>query len=161
MLQYVQDYDEVFPYNTEYTQWHCYIAEGGSGRRPGISISWTKTCQPYIKNVQIANCPSIRVWYGAPYDARQDEGDYMYATGDGNNMLGRAAMADLVEASRTPMGWDGWATSYHNEGFNLVACDGHAKWYRDNSSADRAYRWVGRYGTAGETFMVPKSTNPM
>ncbi len=160
MLQYTNDYDERFPFNTEYTQWHCYVAEGGSGRRPGVSISWTKTVQPYVKNTQIANCPSITIWFGAPYSTNSDEGDYMWNCGDGNNRLGNCALAQLTEPSRTPMGWDGWGGAYHNDGFNLVACDGHQKWYKNNANAPQGWNFYN--GEAGSTGLLnPKSNSQM
>jgi len=159
MMMYIQDYDERFPYNTEYTQWHCYIAESGSGRRPGISISWTKTIQPYVKNKQLADCPSIVMWFGGVYAANDDEGDYMWNCGDGNNRLGGATLSQIKEPARTPMAWDGWAGSYHNEGFNLLAVDGHVKWFRTGTVP---WSWNYYNGEAGSTgYMDPKPTSRM
>lgn len=164
MAMYLQDYDEKYPTTSEWTQWHCYIAEGGSGRRPtvsGVLGSWTKIIQPYVKNTRLADCPSIKIWEGGVYATNNDEGDYTWNCGDGNNRLGSASLAQLQEPSRTGLGWDGWVADYHSGGYNVLACDGHVKWFK---FTDWNNSWPGNWsyasGEAGSTgFMNPKPSN--
>ena len=47
VLQYVQDYDEKFP---------GIIVQGGSATNP--PYGWADTIQPYLKSIQIYQCPS-------------------------------------------------------------------------------------------------------
>jgi prepilin-type N-terminal cleavage/methylation domain-containing protein/prepilin-type processing-associated H-X9-DG protein len=160
VLQYVQDYDEKFPYAAQYTPWHAYIAEGGSGRIPSFQQFLHKAVGPYIKNDQIWTCPSGEYWHGGVYATNNDESSYMWNAGDGNNRLAGAAMAWIPEPARTPMVWDRWGYStsaIHNEGVNIVIVDGHAKWYR-TAGSQPPYWWNWYNGEAGSPgFMEPKA----
>ena len=51
LMLYVQDYDEVLPQG----------AIGGLASPPPIPNRWNKLIYPYIKNVNVYSCPSVRV----------------------------------------------------------------------------------------------------
>ncbi|MEN6304687.1 MAG: DUF1559 domain-containing protein [Armatimonadia bacterium] len=165
VLQYVQDYDEKFPYSAQYTPWHAYIAEGGSGRIPTFQQFLHKAVAPYIKNDQIWTCPSGQWYHGGVYATANDESSYMWNAGDGCNRLAGLALGVLKEPSRTPVAWDRWGngtSAVHNEGINLVAADGHAKWYRTWSDTYSPYQWNYASGEAGSTgLMDPKPISRM
>jgi len=165
VLQYVQDYDEKFPHAAQYTPWHAYIAEGGSGRIPSYPIFLHRIVNAYIKNDQVWTCPSGTYWHGAPYSTYNDESSYMWNAGDGNNRLAGASLGTLPEPSRTPLAWDRWGYStsaIHNEGVNLVAADGHVKWYRTSTCSVGPWQWNYASGETGSTgFMNVKPVSMM
>jgi prepilin-type N-terminal cleavage/methylation domain-containing protein/prepilin-type processing-associated H-X9-DG protein len=161
MIMYTQDYNGHYTYHTEYTNWHCYIAEGGSGRSGGRHVSWMTALRPYGMTAEMADCPSIVMWFGGTYASKDDEGDYMWLCGDGQNRLGGARDVQVNYPTRTPIAWDGWAWStsigYHNGMFNLVACDGHAESLRMVADP-RPWAWNYNSGESG-TYLDPKSNS--
>ena len=136
-LMYAQDYDETIPNNSY----------GGYG--------YVKILDPYIKNLQIWTCPSLRV---APMVFGPSCPDPT-----GHNLRSTYAMNDWIEPyGGFPLAWlkrpsekiwwcdgtgrpcgavwgsaggwgdDGWGvggvSDIHNEGANVGFFDGHAKW---------------------------------
>lgn len=55
IMQYVQDYDETYPYASRYT-WGVY-GEANSGS----TTLWYPAVRPYIKNDQVFRCPSSTI----------------------------------------------------------------------------------------------------
>lgn len=165
VMQYVQDYDEKFPYSAQYTPWHAYIAEGGSGRIPNYPIFLHRIVQPYVKNDQVWTCPSGPYWHGGIYATNNDESSYMWNAGDSNNRLAGAALAAIPEPSRTAICWDRWGYStsaIHNDGVNVAAADGHAKWYKTSGAVIGPWQWNYSIGEAGSTgFMNVKPDSMM
>lgn len=142
-LQYVQDYDERFP----------YTGNGAGTPQEG----WGVTIQPYIKSVQLLQCPSETRRPPAnprPYVSTDGYTDYYYNSnldyvpgtglppqgvniailkfpanttilGDGSgttaNYGGSSELLDDESASNTH--------SRHLGGNNYNFCDGHAKWF--------------------------------
>ena len=159
MVLYRDDNNGNFTYYSEYTNWHCYIAEGGSGRRAG-HISWIKNLYPYGMNAQMADCPGHQLgWWGGTYKTMADEGDYMWNCGDVGNRLGNARDVQVPQPSRTPMAWDGWGDSitsnYHSGRFNCLAVDGHVESFLSVDAPD-PWNWC---STASGTFMQPNGDN--
>jgi len=137
-LSYCQDYDEKFP--REYwgaTSLYTWPSNPPT-TNPGM---WMPAVYPYVKNIQMFNCPSSSVaWAGGyigmgfayPFNNSLDNaslgtvafpsqcilnicGDYYYSNGcnDGDGIAGRPSVV-----------------ARHNEGTNAVMVDGHAKWMR-------------------------------
>ena len=54
ILQYTQDYDEKLPYHGLFTTWNGTLANG----TPSTSGLWPDMIFPYVRSVQLFNCPS-------------------------------------------------------------------------------------------------------
>ena len=152
VIQYSADYDEkLVGYCTQSPAnvWHPV---------------W-EMLNPYIKNDQVWTCPSGTYWHGTPYSTYNDESSYMWNAGDGNNRLAGASLGTIPEPARTPVAWDRWGYStsaIHNEGVNLVAVDGHGKWYRTSTCSVGPWQWNYASGETGSTgFMNVKPVSMM
>jgi len=67
MVLYQDDNNGQFTFYSEFTNWHCYIGESGTGRRAG-HISWIKNLYPYGMNEKMADCPGHQLgWWGGVY----------------------------------------------------------------------------------------------
>ena len=146
LLMYAQDYDELFV-NIYYDA----DASGGWNPAAGFDYDWEDAIRPYIKNVQIFQCPSKKNWaHGYALNHAYWSGGDSYTPPSG------AAMADMDEpsetvlvidiASETTSIWISWAAwgnepayttlaDRHNEGLNALYCDGHAKWSKQANLA--------------------------
>ncbi len=83
VLMYAQDYDEMLP--TE-----DYDLDGnGDGNEDGVDGTWRSVVLPYVKNVQLYQCPSYRittnVYDGSINDRGQNAG---YAINDWHQGIG-------------------------------------------------------------------------
>jgi len=134
-LSYAQDYDEMCHPGYQYY--------GPSGDTTYLAwFPWY--LMPYVKNYQLAECPSgsWTVTYGSnlpgyqPYRLSYNTNFY----NDGGLVgMHRAPLARIEDAANTFWIVDGGGgythngavTKRHNDGFNAVLADGHAKWYRD------------------------------
>ena len=134
-LSYAQDYDEKLPRE--------YWGAGTNYTWPNGSISagmWIPSVYPYVKNIQMMNCPSnSTTWTGAYIG-----GGFSYPF---NNSLNLASLGTIAAPSQCILNICGdyyysngtnWVDSdtsrptvkaRHNEGTNAVMVDGHAKWY--------------------------------
>jgi prepilin-type N-terminal cleavage/methylation domain-containing protein/prepilin-type processing-associated H-X9-DG protein len=160
MIQYVQDYDERFP----------YYGYGSSTVDPWIY--WPHQLQPYIKNWQVYGCPSNQyagttmTYHAMVYDQRPTYGftNALWQTAGGYKLAQINAPADKymafdsnhpalgdVRAVLTSSACANWtcgknsATTHqwlvpHNEGANVSYVDGHVKWQAGNSIWDN-YAW--------------------
>jgi prepilin-type N-terminal cleavage/methylation domain-containing protein/prepilin-type processing-associated H-X9-DG protein len=54
VLMYAQDYDETFP-----------IVQSIQSDRPASTLNWDALIYPYVRNIQIYRCPTIKRWSGA------------------------------------------------------------------------------------------------
>ena len=131
-IQYVQDYDEVFP-------GVCNNGRGGTDCYLFVLV-------PYMKNDQIYTCPSTR-------NNSIDWANYNRSGGvlngrdyaQNSNFNSKPALAEftkpadtLLMCDTTGANWSGavgnfsWGNRYpyprHNEGANWTYVDGHAKW---------------------------------
>jgi prepilin-type N-terminal cleavage/methylation domain-containing protein/prepilin-type processing-associated H-X9-DG protein len=148
ILQYLQDYDEKFP-----------LKDGNYPAVTDAGFGWAGSIQPYVKSVQLFQCPSETnpppVQGTSPYDGFTD---YFYnnrfsnANSDGTFDDPIAASA-ITSVAVTIMNGDGGkdngacnlgnpatysalgsatdvASKRHLEGANYAFADGHVKWLR-------------------------------
>ncbi len=144
VLQYTQDYDENFP-----------LAVTGASVASGSPIGWADSIQPYLKSLQIYQCPSDTTnqnvnpaqsgytdyWYNCRLSATQDT--------SGSNYNTPVNLAALAQASLTIMNGDG--------GTGIEAGQGNgAAGFRDTAS----YRTNGRVeGGVGGADAVNRPTS--
>lgn len=150
--------DEVVPGSPDFN-WHGTY---------GYMNSWCNVVYPYVKNVQIFRCPSqstsvcMGVDYGMPWHCVNSSGALTYLFYGRSTTLG-----ELLQPSETMMIVDksGGNPQYvmsgtypmcgarHNEGGNLVYCDGHAKWQKF-SDAQLPAPWPAHHGyPAGSKYL--------
>jgi len=154
VMQYVQDYDEVYPI-------------GGMLDTKGIQIHWRHLIYPYIKNEGVFKCPSMGQYeyaaaqpgLGAPALAGSYGCNNMVLSwGTAVDMASMARPADCVAVAerRTGSDWpvyasntvpdpayvgDGIVSDRHMEGGNYIFCDGHAKWLRHGTDVTPVNLW--------------------
>jgi prepilin-type N-terminal cleavage/methylation domain-containing protein/prepilin-type processing-associated H-X9-DG protein len=139
IMSYCQDYDETVAPD--------YIAY--SGTSPAYNL-WYNLHQPYIKNTQISRCPSSN---GPAYGGSWSGTDYGYNSNLCPDNVGCAlasiaypaetlvlADSDWTRSTTDYAGSNSWNLLYayhqsrfipqrHNNGANIVYCDGHAKFH--------------------------------
>jgi prepilin-type N-terminal cleavage/methylation domain-containing protein/prepilin-type processing-associated H-X9-DG protein len=133
VLMYAQDYDEQLMLNAR------TVAGGGY---------WYERVAPYLKNLQILQCPSMAphvnsVPTGADHNYQCDyTGNHnIYYAGYGGPLTALAKIekpAECMLLCDNMSAWDymfpPWWSNYgvntypHNEGANVAFCDGHSKW---------------------------------
>ncbi len=130
VLQYVQDYDEMFV---------GYIAAAGSGV-PTTNDQWYEIISPYLKNTQILSCPSVATLnpaYGWNYRfisyGFRDPAYTITGLGDIDSPAETVILSDSNQyyvrgPSITTASY--WPPARHNEGSNFGLADGHVKWYQ-------------------------------
>ena len=157
LMMYTQDYDEVLP--------------GNASRDTGLGLplgfmdpaprwrNWARDIQPYLKNLQVYNCPSAQPRTGRPELAPVPSppgGNTSYNLNgitSGRALAVIPAPADIIylheniystaSANLRPyvstapdiyreFNWTGYSRN-HSEGGNLLFCDGHAKWQKKTS----------------------------
>jgi prepilin-type processing-associated H-X9-DG protein len=143
ILQYAQDYDEMFPIET-------VTADPVSATPASSPIGWAGTIQPYVKSEQIFQCPSSTTSAPSQTTATGLSGRYFdgnftdyylnYNLGDQNQavleysantvMLGEG-IGGAANYNRTSR--DGSGSNRHFEGANYAFADGHVKWLKPPS----------------------------
>jgi prepilin-type N-terminal cleavage/methylation domain-containing protein/prepilin-type processing-associated H-X9-DG protein len=136
-LQYVQDYDEVFPQAGNLAHDLAVWPNGTTGAN-----YWITRIYPYVKNAQVYNCPSASaIWAtGGPTGATP----IGYNVAGGGPQL--ASLGTIVNPAQTALiGDTEGASSYtffntyqsnrglsprHNDGGNIGFIDGHCKWVK-------------------------------
>jgi prepilin-type processing-associated H-X9-DG protein len=137
-MQYVQDYDEMFPQAGAVAGDVAVWPNGVSGAN-----YWIPRIYPYVKNSQVFNCPSsTALWAGGPTGATP----IGYNVEGGGPQL--ANLGTVVNPSQTALiGDTEGGASYtffrlwyaasprglsprHNEGGNIGFIDGHCKWVK-------------------------------
>ena len=158
VIMYCQDYDEMYP---------KYSLSGV----PSTVNSWNEVLDPYIKNTQIFRCPSLpgaSLGYGVnwrhvicypaidsslgrevglanitePASTLILTDSHNGTTGEGTG--GYSAIYCPHCYSTPPYSLVNYAiSSRHNEGANVLLCDGHAKWYKTTEvlRTDSASMW--------------------
>ncbi len=144
LLMYCQDYDEKFPLT--------YIEPRGTWTTPDgtdttMDMPWMIVLDPYLKNTQIFNCPSVStawdggvatnyVCYGYNENlsgiaqARCNFGAELCAIADG----GTDGIYSILESyESTDNARNSVALERHNEGANVGFADGHAKWIKGSN----------------------------
>jgi prepilin-type N-terminal cleavage/methylation domain-containing protein len=152
LMQYCQDYDDIFPDLSAKAIWN--LDTWAPTTRYGVFYQ----LEPYMKSVGQLKCPSRQGKIGYQVNAYQSEAlfgflwDGKYASWGRMNQA--ASIADIVspaslvaiydmagesDSGDMNVGWYyGWATVPpmtganlpHNGGFEHVFADGHAKWYK-------------------------------
>lgn len=161
IMQYTQDYDEVFPPgyagNGMVVQadpgmpgYHYMTDPGQVANGQGNYIIWADFVNPYVKSLKIYECPS------APAKNVMSYG-YNYAI-SGAAVYGPVVPPLSVGAVKKPAelvmvldynivysvfanylqptiwGWMMDATTMHNEGANVAFADGHVKWMKSSGT---------------------------
>ncbi len=144
IMQYMQDYDSVYPGH--------YISDGTN------LVAWPVLLQPYIKSVQIFDCPSFTYTFtgttssasGIPYGYNGWLSRYWYADATESAITRPTETVLVTETGGTPsqstgylVAWSPYvdppatydATIYglssrHLDGLNVLWCDGHVKWVK-------------------------------
>ena len=139
MLSYVQDYDEMMPYNEGPSPAnHYYKFDLGGQYGPPSPLV------PYIKNSQIAYCPSRpgNPGYGSNYPHFPYYQPYINPQVSLGQIRNPASVMMVTESdyytwvycpfcypSDTSLGVPHWGVAdAHNSGGNVGFVDGHAKW---------------------------------
>jgi len=189
IMQYVQDNDEYYPpsydgtftpqvvkpQNTPGTPGRIYATLGAAGR-----ISWMDIIFPYVKSVQIFQCPSQSIppatggasSYGyngaiSGYDADR----YGLPASRRNIGIAQAAIKRAPEVAMAMDCWDTWnisnlpyffitqnnnrRTSPHFKGTNIAFADGHVKWLLTDKMVGNYRNYTYGYMGAGSAYMNP------
>jgi len=162
MMQYVQDYDEKYPLIMYNDGEKALPPNHGTHTVPYAWNCWAFRIYPYVKSVQVFNCPSDTVtWDGDSSVSAQ------VSYGVNQSLLelySALSMASIENVSQTIMMGDSggstryafaetrtsarWISDRHLDGSTFAFADGHAKWFklsRDASGypiAPRASRGV-------------------
>ena len=145
VMMYAQDYDETLPYHYLNTNVPGAVLCPGGGTSSGII--WPLPVYPYVKNLQIFNCPSWSYKWNGNYTGRQAYGISLHIRGrtlaDIRQPAETIMLADAYDASASPQSYyirrnlemlNGEPRTIipdrHNGGANFGLCDGHAKWYQ-------------------------------
>ncbi len=145
IVQYVQDYDETFPEGGWAANDIVVFPNGSTG-----SNNWTMRVFPYVKNVQLFNCPSdtTYIWTGAPGNTQVRVGmnanlprvnlaTVVYPAQTLQSMDADGTGSYLVTTSGSFSGTTRWMAPRHNDGANVGFVDSHVKWMalQKNASA--------------------------
>ncbi len=166
-MMYAQDYDETYPKNNYGTV--PIIERLPCPGNPSTSCRafWPLRIYPYVKSLQVFNCPSDdRTWLGI-----YDTGAAYYISYPYNvSFAGGPSMAAVENPSQTAILADGegyyryrlYSYCYHSgtdyrcmadrhlDGSNITFADGHAKWYGVGKGPE----------FSGTTYGVPYKTMP-
>jgi prepilin-type N-terminal cleavage/methylation domain-containing protein/prepilin-type processing-associated H-X9-DG protein len=114
ILQYTQDYDEMFP----------MVMPGADNEALGRTNGWAIVIQPYIKSTQLFQCPSETNSIGDATTNRYS--DYCYNTRLGPpNATGVRSISVLEQSSVTIMATDGISNLAHYMGGPASKCEGN------------------------------------
>lgn len=167
VMQYAQDYDEVLPRVNIGPGIASYTLPNGATHTGGYML-WHTSIFPYVKNVQVFDCPSDSVRFGGYYTGSGSYGlnslngglsmgqvnfpaETMFfaeaAGGDSYNLDGDNANAndEMIGSATFP------SVPRHNEGLNNAYLDGHAKWIMKTNVPLRSTTsryWYGPYAGA-------------
>lgn len=168
-MQYLQDYDDIYPMLHDDPNANFSLDAG--------ETAWAMILQPYIKNVQVYQCPGeLTRGSSDPYNSAYT--DYNYnsilrqipaakfsgtsvtvmlfeaptgnARANGNGTGGTCGLAVFPGTATTG------AARRHMEGLNLLFADGHAKWYPSFSPTQSSVV----YNNACSPFGATSGNNP-
>jgi len=151
IVQYAQDYDEMMVPSA--LSAFNYISPDGTpiNVTPPSAMLWMYMVYPYVKNVQVFNCPSYTEhWSPTVYDSSCGYGKSPYIDGALANLDEPAGTIMVADSNYYLVDWDSrtdpdGATSTsdnadpprncHNEGANFGFADGHAKWLKGGTAS--------------------------
>jgi prepilin-type N-terminal cleavage/methylation domain-containing protein/prepilin-type processing-associated H-X9-DG protein len=166
-LMYVQDHDERFPGRFVRNNAGHAIPSPGGGSDDNVYVMWPINIYPYVKNVQIFNCPSVSTawdgnqedvstagWGGSHYSNNISYGYNWHVAGDEsgtalarfNYVTETFVLADMVQTWHNMIPYPGDSAAVartkfdltrHNEGVNIGYADGHAKWEKGSNIPPR------------------------
>ncbi len=180
MLQYAQDYDEVFTalgngnQPTEVIPGDTYFNYNSGASYLYYYRSWASNIFPYAKNVQLYRCPSTSynnygVAYGLPVYGIAVGGGYTTIFGAPNlGTIKRPAEIGMIFEKGDGGGYqyvnsnDATYSYYaqradHNEGENVTFFDGHVKWVRCDIPGNYP-GWRAPYNSTGHKTAAPEWT---
>jgi prepilin-type N-terminal cleavage/methylation domain-containing protein/prepilin-type processing-associated H-X9-DG protein len=160
LMMYTQDYDEVLPGNANKSAEAVGLPLGFMDN--GSVRNWAKSLMPYVKNLGIWKCPEApprRLTASPGYNYSDDQGAgntnyYLNGIPADRSLAVIPTPADIVFLHETsvqtrtcqvrPRLTSLTATTFteantatydllHNEGANLLFCDGHAKWQKKSA----------------------------
>jgi len=166
VLMYAQDYDEMYPINTNIT----------ANPAAQIPLTWPNRLMPYIKNTQLFKCPSdgrapavdfpgcrpiLESYAWNAYFGREtDCGEFRTLSLAAVAAPAQCAMLWDDNANWYAQGYGAWfntidnpdcARSFdgevlqgrHNDGDNFMFADGHAKWHRLRAPVGSSVKTLG------------------
>lgn len=169
VMQYVQDYDEKYPFTTDNPDGTRIVFDFATAAPPNFSP--LATIYPYTKSWQILNCPSASAGSAPPVG--NNSTSYMlngviFRTNTGLSMAAvsqpsiRAMMQELnqlvsyaavrpSEAAGTGKYWlpSSAYSNIHMEGGNLLFSDGHVKWRKQSSICASDFGFLNSSVSAG------------
>jgi len=141
VLMYAQDYDEMLPPNA--TGPSTYNLPDGTSYTG--SLLWHYMIFPYVKNVQLFDCPSSTQQLPAgAYDSTFGYGKNYHISGVALAMIDQPTLTVMLcDSDYYLADWDANINSdnsnapanRHNDGANFAHMDGHAKWHQANDLA--------------------------
>jgi prepilin-type processing-associated H-X9-DG protein len=151
---YAQDYDEMMPARRyDSSIYYVAILTVGGYTTPGGYVytdeeymPWPICINPYVKNINIFNCPSIsNAWNGGVAGHECNNISYGFNAYAANQALATfnfpaetMVIADKEGTDRYTIYTIGHiARNRHNEGANIGYADGHAKWEKGSNIPDR------------------------
>ena len=154
---YVQDYDEKFMYDS-YGPGVSYTTPSGQILTNSYML-WMFMVYPYVKNVQLFNCPSAGTTFVGAYTGDMRYGWNGYLNGRADAQITYPAECIALAETYTPGNpyriyynattdlFDttngGTIQPRHNDGLNVAYCDGHAKWVKSDSIMVNDRAWTG------------------
>ena len=128
--QYTQDYDELFP-------------QGNAGSLPATSPTsngWVSSLQPYLKSLQIFQCPSetgSTVGF-SDYDYNSSQvgssNETKFANSSNTVLMCEGAEADGITAVASDPSVAPAVNNRHLDGSNYAFVDGHVKWLQSTKA---------------------------
>ncbi len=146
MMQYVQDYDETYPYSKS------------SGSYVSGARYWNREIMPYVKNIQVFICPSSQaptgnaanpatatwvemgVRYGMNHSFGTEDTSSFPIPVIAASIRRPAELILLIDTVEGVSSWPPFYTSYttanvearHFDGANIAYADGHVKWHKES-----------------------------
>ena len=158
MMMYTQDYDEILPGNNLRDEGASTSPTHRGFMDPTAGRNWAREIQPYIKNLDVYKCPSATlntasttIYQAATAPGSGNTGYLLNGIVEDRPLAVIPEPASIIfiheyELLGRPSQTRPWhnGTGYvefnhriydkmHNEGGNLLFCDGHAKWQKKTS----------------------------
>jgi prepilin-type N-terminal cleavage/methylation domain-containing protein/prepilin-type processing-associated H-X9-DG protein len=162
LMMYAQDYDETLPFNQGNVA--SDVKHYADPTHRDWKVNWIWAIHPYTKNWRIFRCPSVSDYSVVPPVGNSDTNLFLNGVVEGRTIAVVPEPASLIWCQEwtsaagyaltrpfRPYGSTGnyqfWLirnnlgsySSVHMDGGNLLFCDGHVKWRKQNSIAAREF----------------------